>query len=184
MAIREIRDYPWYQIVRGPDFTQGDIIQECPIPVPQPDDAFLRAAVQGEEPIAQVGLKTATLIVITQACDIENDKAQSIVLCPVWPLELIGERYQDYASQGGRERLRKGHIHHWHLLNKDDELGLGFLVVDFRELYALPTNYLRLFTERCGERPRLLPPYREHLSQSFARYFMRVGLPVDIPPFR
>jgi hypothetical protein len=28
---------------------------------------------------------------------------------------------------------------------------------------------------------RLLPPYREHLSQSFARYFMRVGLPVDIP---
>jgi hypothetical protein len=26
-------------------------------------------------------------------------------------------------------------------------------------------------------------PYREHLAQSFARYFMRVGLPVNIPPF-
>ena len=26
--------------------------------------------------------------------------------------------------------------------------------------------------------------YREHLSQSFARFFMRVGLPVNIPPFR
>ena len=24
------------------------------------------------------------------------------------------------------------------------------------------------------------PEYREHLSQAFARYFMRVGLPVDI----
>jgi hypothetical protein len=23
-----------------------------------------------------------------------------------------------------------------------------------------------------------------HLSQAFARFFMRVGLPVDIPPFR
>jgi hypothetical protein len=32
-------------------------------------------------------------------------------------------------------------------------------------------------------RLRLLPPYREHLSQSFARFFMRVGLPVDIPSF-
>ena len=29
----------------------------------------------------------------------------------------------------------------------------------------------------------LLPPYREHLSQAFARFFMRVGLPLDIAPF-
>jgi hypothetical protein len=28
-----------------------------------------------------------------------------------------------------------------------------------------------------------MPPYREHLSQAFARYFMRVGLPSDIPSF-
>ena len=27
-------------------------------------------------------------------------------------------------------------------------------------------------------------PYREHLAQAFARYFMRVGLPVDIPAFK
>ncbi|MBD5492017.1 MAG: hypothetical protein HDR16_07880 [Lachnospiraceae bacterium] len=31
-----------------------------------------------------------------------------------------------------------------------------------------------------GKRLRLCPPYREHLSQAFARYFMRVGLPVNI----
>jgi hypothetical protein len=29
-------------------------------------------------------------------------------------------------------------------------------------------------------RPQLLPPYREHLSQSFARFFMRVGLPIPV----
>jgi len=34
-----------------------------------------------------------------------------------------------------------------------------------------------------GYHLRLLSPYREHLSQAFARFFMRVGLPVDIPPF-
>lgn len=26
----------------------------------------------------------------------------------------------------------------------------------------------------------LMPPYREHLSQAFARYFMRVGLPIYV----
>ena len=28
-----------------------------------------------------------------------------------------------------------------------------------------------------------MPPHREHLSQAFARFFMRVGLPIDIAPF-
>ncbi len=30
----------------------------------------------------------------------------------------------------------------------------------------------------------LCPPYREHLSQSFAKFFMRVGLPTDVPHFK
>ena len=56
-------------------------------------------------------------------------------------------------------------------------------VVSFRQIYSVPLDYLR---ERAKQRPRLrlLPPYREQLAQAFARYFMRVGLPIDIPPFR
>jgi hypothetical protein len=42
---------------------------------------------------------------------------------------------------------------------------------------------VREFAHQMGDRLRLLPPYREHLSQAFARLFMRVGLPADIPPF-
>lgn len=184
MAIREKVDYPWYQIVGGPDFTQGDIIKDCPIPVAPPDEAFLNAAREGEQPAIQIGLKTHTLIVLTQACDIETDKVESIVLCPVWPLEYMAEEQPQLSTPGGKDQVRKGHFHYLHLLNKDEDLGFGHLVVDFRELYSLPTDFLRLVAERCGDRPRLLPPYREHLSQSFARYFMRVGLPVDIPAFR
>jgi len=33
-------------------------------------------------------------------------------------------------------------------------------------------------------RLRLLPPDREHLAQAFARFFMRAGLPIDIPEFK
>jgi hypothetical protein len=57
-------------------------------------------------------------------------------------------------------------------------------IVDFRRVYSLPLTFLRSRAGRTGERLRLLPPYREHMSQAFARYFMRVGLPQDIPAFR
>jgi hypothetical protein len=57
-------------------------------------------------------------------------------------------------------------------------------IVDFRRVYSLPLAFVRQRVAMAGDRLRLLPPYREHLSQAFARFFMRVGLPVDIPPFR
>ena len=184
MAVRDKPPYPWYQIVEGTDFTQGDIIRDCPIPVPTPDEGFLAAVKEDGELDTHWGLKTASLIVLTQACDIEYSRVESIVLCPVWTMDLVAERHQQFSSAGGKEQMRKGQVHYFHLLKDDPELGIGHLVVDFRELYTLPTDFLRLVAAGCGERPRLLPPYREHLSQSFARYFMRVGLPIDIPAFR
>lgn len=41
-------------------------------------------------------------------------------------------------------------------------------------------DIIKGIAERNGKRLRLCPPYREHLSQAFARYFMRVGLPINI----
>lgn len=61
---------------------------------------------------------------------------------------------------------------------------MAYQVVDFRNIYSVSLNFLSDLTMKKGERLRLLPPYREHLSQSFARFFMRVGLPVDIPAFK
>jgi hypothetical protein len=59
-----------------------------------------------------------------------------------------------------------------------------YLVVDFRNVYSVSFDFLTEWVQRKGRRLRLLSPYREHLSQAFARFFMRVGLPVDIPPFK
>jgi hypothetical protein len=56
--------------------------------------------------------------------------------------------------------------------------------VDYKWYDDVPAWSLKYFIEtiiKSKQHKRLLPPYREHLSQSFARYFMRVGLPVDIP---
>jgi hypothetical protein len=58
-----------------------------------------------------------------------------------------------------------------------------YSLVDLGSLFSLPTGLVRDLAERQGQRSRLNPPYREHLAQAFARFFMRVGLPVDIPKF-
>ncbi len=58
------------------------------------------------------------------------------------------------------------------------------LVVDFREIYSLPFELLTLQAEAAEKRWRLKSPYLEHFSQAFARFFMRVGLPSAIPPFK
>ena len=58
------------------------------------------------------------------------------------------------------------------------------LVVDFREIYSLPSDYLTDHAAQLGLRWRLLSPFLEHFSQAFARFFMRVGLPSTIPEFR
>ena len=58
-----------------------------------------------------------------------------------------------------------------------------FLVIDFRSLFGVNLRTIKDLVTHQQPRIRLLPPYREHLAQAFARFFMRVGLPVDVPPF-
>jgi hypothetical protein len=54
-------------------------------------------------------------------------------------------------------------------------------VQKLNEVFTVPREFLEsVLAARAAARPRLLSPYREHLSQAFARYFMRVGLPVPV----
>ena len=62
--------------------------------------------------------------------------------------------------------------------------GRNSLVVDFRQIFSLPVPYLRKHAMTLGTRWRLQSPFREHFSQAFARFFMRVGLPTAIPAFK
>jgi hypothetical protein len=58
------------------------------------------------------------------------------------------------------------------------------LIAHFREIFSLPFDYLQSHAGSMGERIRLQSPYLEHFAQGFARFFMRVGLPLDIPPYK
>jgi iron-sulfur cluster repair protein YtfE (RIC family) len=66
-------------------------------------------------------------------------------------------------------------------LNKSNENNIDdYIVVDFRNVYGIQIENLKEIAGKLESIHRLLPPYREPLSQAFARYFMRVGLPQNI----
>ena len=171
-------EYPWYRIVeRESTLHQGDLFYDCQIIVP-----FLKAETETR---LVATARDYNVVVVSQSCDLENGKVDNVLVCPFWTLEEASTRFPDMAGKRMREKLRQGNLPGYHLLNKSSIEGMetDFLVVDFRNVYGAPTKYLEKKALEADRRLRLLPPYREHLAQAFARYFMRVGLPVDIPKF-
>ena len=171
--------YPWYSQVASRDpLQQGDFVLKCQIIQPSMEvhqiDQSIRAVV-----------KEYDVIVMSQSCDLATDKIELALVCPFYSLTELGTIYPEYKTSGKKEKLRQGHIFGMHLLNECATNGESdFLVVDFKSVYALPLLFLKQIASNRAMRKRLLPPYREHLSQAFARFFMRVGLPVDISPFK
>ena len=121
---------------------------------------------------------------MSQSCDLVKgqEKLADIVLCSVWNRSEITDPKMTKAETW--EEARKGRLPNVHLIAPCTCIGFEREVrmVDFREVHSLPVSYIRN-RAMISRRIRLLPPYREHLSQSFARFFMRVGLPVAIQSF-
>jgi hypothetical protein len=79
------------------------------------------------------------------------------------------------------ERLQKGDKLHMVGLNDDSEHPTLGYVVDFDQVSSPPVAFLNTWVQRQhGARLRLLPPYREYVSQGYGRMFSRVALPVAI----
>lgn len=177
--------YPWYELVQGVELQQGDIFREFPVCRPEVTPEILDALRRDEEPSILVDVLKADVIVLSQSCDLANKKIDSVILCPIWALEIFEHQI---ASNAREQRRRKEHVRQGkepalHMLSGSEDPRVGLSVVEFKRIYTVPRDILARFASACGARIRLLPPYREHLSQAFARYFMRVGLPSDIPPF-
>jgi hypothetical protein len=54
-------------------------------------------------------------------------------------------------------------------------------LLNLKQILSAPLAIVKRIADKQAKRIRLLPPYREHLTQAFARQFMRVGLPIDLP---
>jgi hypothetical protein len=169
--------YPWYAIASGDEIQQGDILDGCPVFSPRTEATGVLSST--------FDWRERDLIVMSQTCDLVRgrEKVEEVLLSAMWRRSEI--RAENYLAQPrGLEDARRGNLPAFHLLAPCEEQGFEreLRIVDFRRCYTLPFPFVRQRL-RSSLHLRLLPPYREHLSQAFARFFMRVGLPIDIPPF-
>jgi hypothetical protein len=187
----------WYRAA-GPEesLTQGDLVFDCPAltwrssALQSLGGSIAEDLLLGEHLIAEA----RDLVVMTQACDLEHTKVANVVLCPhyglgefqaAWEEDQRGKGQNPTAKAWRRycDDICEGTIWNLNLLNAQsgDGVELEHRVVDFHEVFTLPRPVLESLLQARGRvRPQLLPPYREHLSQAFARFFMRVGLPTPV----
>lgn len=194
-------DYPWYdEVPSETPLTQGDFIESCPVlvfdQVPEldnaQDDEALLAALEKSH-----GVQMVRTIVMTQACDLEHGRIRNVILCPIYHLEEWRKVWEEKLTRHGQvpsekdwngytKKTKDGAIWNLAMLQKrgapnEANISIPHQVVDFHEVFSLPLDFLAAWVRAKGvSRLRLRPPYREHLSQAFARFFMRVGLPEDI----
>ncbi len=166
----------WKQIT-DVTLAQGDLLPNCLVPQFEPD--------YGDgDAVKEVPTGAADLIIVTQSCDLANDKVILVALCPIHTLEDFEKTNPKFKRRW--EEVRKGRVEGLHMLGspEEPENNQRCRVVDFGQIFSLPPKYLRLRAEQLGTRWRLASPYLEHFSQAFARHFMRVGLPSPIAPFK
>jgi hypothetical protein len=173
----------WYELVDGDELMQGDIVEGCPVfrppadlPLPLPAQFTLDA---GEQDV----------VVLSQSCDIVKEQKSDVwqvILCPLWDLSKAADANDFLKSTNGKNACRRGDMPGYHMIARCDhgQWGREARIISFREIITLPLGFFRKVVVSKGSRARLRTPYREHLGQAFARYFMRVGLPSNIPPFR
>jgi hypothetical protein len=71
--------YPWYQVTMGGTLEQGDILRAFEVMVPTSEFS------EGIDTYS-VELKAFDVVIMTQSCDIELGKSNSLLLCPLFSL--------------------------------------------------------------------------------------------------
>lgn len=126
----------WWDPINGANLAQGDYLPRCLVPFFAPDYGTSKE-------IQDVPVKEYDCIVVTQSCDLENDKAPLVALCPIYPISVFEGVNPPFKQKGAWERVRQARVEGLHLLASptDPNSNRSCLVVDFHEIYSLPIGY-------------------------------------------
>lgn len=161
--------WPWFEVVNSStDLQQGDILEGLIVPV------LNRGSGDVEE-------EEYAAIVMTQSCDIE-DNISHVIFCPLWSRSDLAQYEPAFNNDGTVGNLLKGRMTGFYPITKCElnEMERPWRIVQFQRILELARDDTFAQLSSMGNRLRLLPPYRESLAQQFARFFMRVGLPLPV----
>jgi len=169
---------PCWGSTSGDQLEQGDLLPDCYYP-----NTFSPIA---NAPV-KVDLRQDSLIVVTQSCDLVLGRVlPQVALCRLSSVEQMEtDSPNPFKNKGFWEEVKKGRRLGLYLLQSpDDPLDTRkALVADFRQIISLPSDYVTQRASEVGARWRLTPPQREHFSQAFGFYFMRVAIATTLPNF-
>jgi hypothetical protein len=152
---------------------QGDVLFEFPLP-----------AITYDIDSDELGLARATrdVVVVTQTCDIPKPAQTDLLLAVVYSYPEICKSSENFKSKIYRDSLSRGTAISEFALPPKPEGGSDFLVVSFRKLHVVPKDYVQRSKGEHGA--RLRSPYKEYFAQAYARFTMRVGLPLPLPDIK
>ena len=109
--------YPWFELQENSaDITQGDIIKGCPVPILKEFD------ISQEGQSVQAEIATIDGIVLTQSCDIANNKVENIILCAITSKSEFEEIQRSIGKSEKEIRksidgIIKGQQNAYHIIN-------------------------------------------------------------------
>lgn len=172
-------------------------IQQCDI---FSNVEFIEYAVEGEDTVEISKIVFPNVIVLTQACDLQQDFDArkrtcgnqdkfliSVIVAPVYNFEEfrmgthLDQLDMKMQEQGKRDKSKcdnifKNETKRYHYLNFDDDIPLVESVIDFKHYFTVTVNYLsRIYDTNyvCS----IESLYRELISQRFSNFLSRIGLP-------
>ncbi|MBL7202560.1 MAG: hypothetical protein ISS56_20690 [Anaerolineae bacterium] len=179
--------FAWYTSVsETAHIEQGDLLNRFPIVVLPPVTVSLVNAPDGYELDEDVPVEYYDVVVMTQSCDLfEFRDEQEVILCPRHDYQTLAVTDPRLRGRDGWNKLKARRFIGAYLIEKCTIEGCEFdyQVIDFRQVFSVPFYMIRRVAASQGVRARLLPPYREQMAQEFARQFMRIGLPNDLPEY-
>lgn len=188
---------PSFQLGRRRRLHQGEILR---------DIDFIEYAVQRRGNIEISTITFPYVVVLTQDCDLQQDygvrwsrknkprnhdkKLFSALVAPLYNCAhfLLGEHLSDLSmtmqkvdSSTNQQNLRNNMLPRYHYLGFDRTAPLVPSVVDFKHYFSVNIEHMKMDIRRkfvC----RLAPLHREDLSQRFAAFLSRIGLPDPATP--
>jgi hypothetical protein len=150
--------------------SQGDILDDCPL-VFWAD--HVREVTEGDQPHGV----PARVIILTQACDLANEKTARAIVAVVHDAAQLVQTGR-VKEKFIRDHVRKGQVYGWYFLPAHPTCpDFPESLVDLRDLHTVPRALLEGLRDRGKHLCRLMTPYREHLAQHFSVTYSRIGLP-------
>lgn len=163
-----------------------ELLQQCDVVFNVPtigiiDPGSYSAFVKEES--AELPASTMNLIVLTQSCDIQQNK------CDIALVAIVEFLQRQSLSKNAVSSVLAGRQPGYGILHRLSDGGLDpedlppdvvddHLFLNFRYSFGIPLPYLHECAVSSGRWLRLLSPYREQVSQLFGTFFIsRVAVP-------